>query len=95
MKLVNLAVLAATTALAAPPKGPQKEGTKRALYFLDSNSKGAAVVSIPIGEDGRLQSKNGTGVVRTSTGGKGAIGIGMNGANTAGKLIFCCCHDAG
>ncbi|KAM4066236.1 3-carboxymuconate cyclase [Hirsutella rhossiliensis] len=87
MKFLNLAVFAATTAFAAPQIGTQVESSKRTLYFLDSDPKGASIVAIPIGEDGRLQSMNATGVVRTPTGGRGGIGMGMNGTVSVDPLF--------
>ncbi|KAF4450372.1 hypothetical protein F53441_6496 [Fusarium austroafricanum] len=69
MKFLDALVLAASCVHAWP-----KPHSNRALYFLDSNPEGASVVSFNVHRNGALGKPQ-----RTSTDGKGLIGMDMNG----------------
>ena len=77
-------VTAAALALAAPlvQAFPYPSGSESTLYFLDDNVAGSSIVSLKVGQDGSLSSP-----VKTSTGGKGLIGRGTTGPNTAGEFL--------
>lgn len=75
MKFLNTLVFVASLASATPTRH------SRALYFLDSDPQGASVVSFEVAKDGSLGEPQ-----RTSTGGKGLIGITNNGTATVGEL---------
>ena len=70
-------------ALAAARPRPYTPSAK-AIYFLDSDPSGASVVSLKVGRSGKIASP-----VRTSTGGKGLIGVNATGAPVgAGKFLL-------
>jgi len=77
MMYLNLLFLAFTCTRAYPkPEKPQG-----ALYFLDSDPHRASVVSLPMSTDGSLGKP-----IRTSTDGKGLIGVNANGSVAVGKF---------
>ncbi|KAF4953560.1 hypothetical protein FGADI_5896 [Fusarium gaditjirri] len=78
MKFINALLLTASLTQAHPK--PHK--SDRALYFLDSDPKGASIVSLSIAKDGSLGQPQ-----RTSTGGRGLVSSNVNGTVTMDPLF--------
>ncbi|RFN44690.1 3-carboxymuconate cyclase protein [Fusarium flagelliforme] len=78
MMYLNLLFLAFTCAEAYP----KPRNSPGALYFLDSDPHGASVVSFPMSADGSLGKP-----LRTSTDGKGLIGVNVNGSVAVDPLF--------